>query len=256
MLKISYYGFLYSSSTSCFLSPHFSHKQQNCQTAGQPERADHLSTAEHWKPATGAVKYIKSFSYECIHTHLQQKVPFIVCVWASGSFECRWDKHWSLATFKTGFEDSPNPTYTLKVQSSCFSFLFLSRSLIQKLCLFFVSPTNRHPHPTVLPLVCFIFPVALLCANPSLPSCLCFLLQPACCISSPPQRGSGISCNHLYLCSVPPVSAGSCLLCCCTPHIQFWMQLYPTAVKQVGVVYNYALCIFVPAMFLDVFAHA
>lgn len=129
-------------------------------------------------------------------------------------------------------------------------------SLIQKLCLFFVSPTNHHPHPTVLPLVCFIFPVALLCSIPSLPSRLCFLLQPACCISSPPQRGSGISCNHLYLCSVPPVSAGSRLLCCCTPHIPFLMQLYPTAVRQVGVVYNYALCVFVPAMFLDVFAHA
>lgn len=69
---------------------------------------------------------MKSFSYECIHTHLQQKVPSIVCVWASGSFECRWDKHWSLATFKTGFEDSPNPTYTQKVQPSCFSFLSLS----------------------------------------------------------------------------------------------------------------------------------
>lgn len=43
-----------------------SHKQQRCQTAGSPKRAAHLSTSEHWKPATGAAKYIQSFTSECM----------------------------------------------------------------------------------------------------------------------------------------------------------------------------------------------
>lgn len=42
----------------------FSHKQQSCQTAGPPKRAARLSASEHWKPATGAMKYIKSFPSE------------------------------------------------------------------------------------------------------------------------------------------------------------------------------------------------
>lgn len=46
----------------CFSLP-FSHKQQSGRIAGQPKRADRLST-ERWKPATGAVEHNKSFSYE------------------------------------------------------------------------------------------------------------------------------------------------------------------------------------------------
>ena len=44
-----------------------SHKQQSGQIAGQPKRADHLSTSEYWKPATGAVEHNKSFSYQYTH---------------------------------------------------------------------------------------------------------------------------------------------------------------------------------------------
>lgn len=37
-----------------------------------------------------------------------------------------------------------------------------------------------------------------------------------CCLSSSPRQGSRIGCNKLYLCSVPPVSAGSLF---CLPHV-------------------------------------
>ncbi len=66
-----------------------SHKQPSGQIAGQPKRADHLSTSEYWKPATGAVEHNKSFSYEYIRFRLLQRVLSIVyvCVWVCG---CVW----------------------------------------------------------------------------------------------------------------------------------------------------------------------
>lgn len=74
--------------SSCPPTPHppvspslLSHKQQSCQTAGPPKRAARWSTSEHWKPATGAMKYIKSFPSKCTCTFTcSRKCSVCVCV--------------------------------------------------------------------------------------------------------------------------------------------------------------------------------
>lgn len=79
------------------------------------------------------------------------------------------------------------------------------------------------PTSFIPPLILFISSFSplylLLCSNPFPSVVFAVMLWPAahiCCLSSPPRRGSRIGCNKLYLCSVPPVSAGSLF---CSPRV-------------------------------------
>lgn len=182
-----------------------SHKQQSCQTAGPPKRAARLSTSEHWKPATGAMKYIKSFPSECTCTFTcSRECSVCVCVFDhlnAGDINIDPRQPLKLAS-KTLLIPSPLP----KAQPHRSSEFPLTFGLFLAYFTYLFCPRWVFFSPTAPALI--LYPIqSLLCLQ-----VFAFWLPPAaciCCLSSFPRQGSDIGSNKLYLCSVPPVSAGS-----------------------------------------------
>lgn len=158
------------------------------------------------------------------------------CVWVFElvpSFECRRDKHWSLATFKSGLEDGSSPTHPLRFSQTLITLLTFSLSLIRKssLCIcppllfrpsFFLSPLSLHCT------FCFVWTHSRLW---SLLSCSGLLLIFVV-LAALPGRGlvlAVISCIFAlcHLCQLAVFSV------CLASHTVFLMHLHPTAVRKV-----------------------
>lgn len=151
-----------------------SHKQQSCQTAGPPKRAARLSTSEHWKPATGAMKYIKSFPFECTCTFTcSRECSVCVCVCLFDHLnagDINIDPRQPLKLASKTVLIPPPPLKAQPHRSSEFPltfglFLAYFTYLFCPRWVFFRLPLCPDPLP---------------CSKPSLPPSLCFL-APACC---------------------------------------------------------------------------